>query len=53
MDTFIMNQYSFFSTHNRDALYGRIPFRPLNTESEESCISCAISAARKVGTLLI
>ncbi|XP_021963561.1 calcium-activated chloride channel regulator 1 [Folsomia candida] len=36
------------STHNRDALYGRIPFRPLNTESEESCISCAISAARKL-----
>lgn len=37
------------STHNRaDRLYGRIPVRPLQTESEESCISCAISAARKV-----
>jgi len=36
------------STHNRDHLHRRIPVRPLTTESDESCISCALRAAVKV-----
>lgn len=36
------------STHNRDNLHGRIPVRPLTTETDESCISCALKQAVKV-----
>jgi len=39
------------TTHNRERLHGRIPLRPLGTDSEKSCISCAIRAAVKVRKL--
>ncbi|CAL8101953.1 unnamed protein product [Orchesella dallaii] len=36
------------TTHNRENLHGRIPVRPLTTETEVSCISCALKDAVKL-----